>query len=429
MPKAILAQRIYLNSNDTGLEKRLLKELTYFIPKYRDDLPPEVICNLRIIDEKNLSIPSGRTDLIPEGYEIIDKRVYAPVDWPEFNFTLRPEQQEIHDQVDDSCLINANPAWGKTFTGIAIARKLRQKTLVVVHTQALRDQWAEEVYKTLKIDPGIVGGTKSNFEGPIVIANVQKLNNIESTIYNKRFGTVIMDESHHVPATIFSNIIDRMHARYKIGLTASKRRKDGRHVIFQDYFSKNNFIADNSNSMTPVVHRLQLPIVVKDGGDSWALRVNELTANPSYQKYIATIASAYAQKGHKVLVIASRTDLLIAAKILTDRSVCITGEIKDTEDRKKLVNKILSGEADVLYGSQNIFSEGISINPLSCLILATPINNDPLLEQLIGRVTRMMPGKRQPVIVDIRLAGNTVFNQGQLRDGYYLNMGYEIIDV
>jgi uncharacterized protein (UPF0303 family) len=57
------------------------------------------------------------------------------------------------------------------------------------------------------------------------------------------------------------------------------------------------------------------------------------------------------------------------------------------------------------------------------------MNNDPLLEQVIGRITRKMEGKLQPVVVDIRLAGNTVFNQGQLRDGYYLNNGYTIIDV
>jgi len=429
MPKAILAQRIYLSSNDTGLQASLLKELTYFIPKYREDLPPEVICNLRIIDEKNLSIPSGRVDLIPEGYEIIDKRIHKFVDWPDFNFTPRDDQQEIIDQVKSSCLINASPAWGKTFTGIAIARKLRQKTLVIVHTQHLRDQWEEEVEKTLCIKPGIVGGTKRNFNSPIVIANVQKLNNIDSMEYNKEFGTLIIDESHHTPAATFSNLADRMHSKYKIGLTASKRRKDNKHILFPDYFSKTNYIADTHNSMVPIIHRLQLPISVRDGPDSWAVKINELSSNSSYQKYISTIATAYATKGHKVLVVASRTDLLRFAKAITDRSVCITGEVKSSEDRKALIAKIKNNEADIMFGSMNIFAEGVSVNELSCLVLATPMNNDPLLEQVIGRITRKMPGKLQPVVVDIRLAGNTVFNQGQLRDGYYLNNNYTIIDV
>ena len=42
------------------------------------------------------------------------------------------------------------------------------------------------------------------------------------------------------------------------------------------------------------------------------------------------------------------------------------------------------GEKDILFGTQSIFSEGISLDVLSCLVLATPINNEPLLTQLIG---------------------------------------------
>jgi superfamily II DNA or RNA helicase len=154
--------------------------------------------------------------------------------------------------------------------------------------------------------------------------------------------------------------------------------------------------------------------------------MNDLAADPSYQQSIAMIAQAYAHKGHKVLVLANRTALLEMANVLTQRSVLITGA---TKDRKEQIQKILEDKADIIYGSINIFAEGISINILSCLVLAMPMNNDPLLEQLIGRITRTMQGKIQPVIVDPRLGGNTVFKQGQLRDGYYLNSGYQIIDV
>ena len=43
-------------------------------------------------------------------------------------------------------------------------------------------------------------------------------------------------------------------------------------------------------------------------------------------------------------------------------------------------------DKNILFGTQSIFSEGISLNDLSCLVLGTPINNEPLLTQLIGRV-------------------------------------------
>jgi hypothetical protein len=50
----------------------------------------------------------------------------------------------------------------------------------------------------------------------------------------------------------------------------------------------------------------------------------------------------------------------------------------------------------------------------------------PLLEQLIGRIIREYPDKLKPVIVDIRLEGNTVSRQYNNRLGHYMKEGYEI---
>ena len=87
---------------------------------------------------------------------------------------------------------------------------------------------------------------------------------------------------------------------------------------------------------------------------------------------------------------------------------------------------ILNGTKNVLFGTQAIFSEGISIDNLSCLILGTPINNEPLLTQLIGRVIRKKDKKLNPVIVDIHLLGNTAKRQASNRVGYYMKQGWEM---
>jgi hypothetical protein len=50
----------------------------------------------------------------------------------------------------------------------------------------------------------------------------------------------------------------------------------------------------------------------------------------------------------------------------------------------------------------------------------------PLLEQLIGRIIRESEGKQQPVIVDIKLSGNTVTRQFNNRLGHYMKEGYQI---
>ena len=136
------------------------------------------------------------------------------------------------------------------------------------------------------------------------------------------------------------------------------------------------------------------------------------------------IASKYAAEGHKVLVVSDRVHFLkVCHRLVGDNSVCITGEM-DFEEREKTIQQI--GEKNILFGTQAIFSEGISIDQLSCLVLATPVNNDPLLTQLIGRVIRKKEGKRQPKVVDIHLKGKTASRQANARMGYYVKQGYRI---
>ena len=65
--------------------------------------------------------------------------------------------KSVYDELDDSSIINAWVSWGKTFTGLAIAGKLGQKTLVITHTVPLRNQWAKEVEKVYGFSPGIIG--------------------------------------------------------------------------------------------------------------------------------------------------------------------------------------------------------------------------------------------------------------------------------
>jgi superfamily II DNA or RNA helicase len=158
----------------------------------------------------------------------------------------------------------------------------------------------------------------------------------------------------------------------------------------------------------------------------WANRVTALSNNEEYRHTIAMLAAAYAAKGHKVLVVSDRVAFLKACAELTgDRAVCVTGEVSH-EQREVLVEEVLSGDKNVLYGTQAIFSEGISVDSLSCLILATPVNNEPLLTQLVGRVIRLREGKIDPVIIDIHLKGNTARKQASNRVGFYMKQGWDM---
>ena len=113
------------------------------------------------------------------------------------------------------------------------------------------------------------------------------------------------------------------------------------------------------------------------------------------------------------------------AELVGENAICVTGEVPH-EQREELLDEINYGKKNILFGTQAIFSEGISVNSLSVLILGTPINNEPLLTQLIGRVIREQEGKKTPAIIDIHLKGNTARKQASNRMGYYMKQGWKI---
>ncbi|MEO0088742.1 MAG: hypothetical protein ABIK50_04060, partial [candidate division WOR-3 bacterium] len=81
-------------------------------------------------------------------------------------------------------------------------------------------------------------------------------------------------------------------------------------------------------------------------------------------------------------------------------------------------------KADVVFGTYQYVQEGFDIPELDTLILATPVS-DPT--QAIGRILRVVPGKKTPVVVDI--VDNTSLKLQQLynrRLSYYQANGWNI---
>jgi len=422
--KAVFSNRIQIEGSADMLAV-LEEELTYRLPPRMPQDPPIIIKTIRPLREGIVSIPMGREDLVPKNYDIIDKRIVRPVEFPEFAFDLRESQQAVYDRVIDNTIINAWVSWGKTITALAIAKKLANKTLVVTHTTNLRNQWERECKKAFGITPGRIGSGDFNTAPPITIGNIQTLYRRMDDI-KQQFGTVILDEMHHVSSPTFTRIIDEMPARFKIGLTGTLERKDGRHVVFRDYFGNTVLKPPKENYLTPKIDVIKSDIRFLDGSYTpWAERINHLANNEEYVHTVAMIAARYAALGHKVLVVSDRVAFLkVCTRLVGERAICITGDMPFEE--RDVAMKSMRGDKNILFGTQAIFSEGISLDELSCLVLGTPVNNDPLLTQLIGRIVRKKEGKIQPTVVDIHLKGKTAARQANARMGYYIKEGYKV---
>ena len=373
--------------------------------------------------------------MIPEEYDVVDKRVKHDVPFPTPKFPLRPLQQEIYDDVDDSCFINAKVGFGKTFLALHIASKLQQKTLVVTHTLNLRNQWIEEAEALFGHKVGRIGTGVYDVEDHfIVVGNIQSLIKHKTAIC-KEFGLLILDEAHHVPATTFTDFIDSMYCRYRIGLSGTMDRKDGKHVLLTDFFSDNIYRPPVDNTLAPRVNILK-PGVYLDPKLQWAQKMNKLLYDPDYQEFIGKLAIKAILDGHAVLIIASRVEFLEKVQeYVGETCVLVTGESGGKNDAERSVYRnqvaawIDSGEKSAIAGSRQIFSEGISVNRLSAVILAEPMAHDGLVEQIVGRIQRQHRDKvdLQPEVYDINFSDGASRSQNEKRLAFYMNKGWEIV--
>lgn len=430
MPKAVINNRIYIDPPSSDKLKEIMKALTYKIHKdtgSKQFHTVETIKNYKIIAGGIVSMPQGRVDLIPPGSEIVDKRVLNPVPFPTPLYDLRPEQQVICDEITDTVFINALVGWGKTFVALHLARKFGQKTLVITHTTALRDQWVEEINLLFNCECGIIGGGQLDYEDHfITVANVQTLVKHCDKLA-KEFGTIILDEAHHCPATTFAQIVDTFHARFRIALSGTMQRKDGKHIIFKDYFGSHVVKPPQSNTLVPTIRLVNTGITLKPGA-TWVEKINDLTQSDNYRKFIAAVALQEMNEGHQVLVIADRVEFLKkVSEYIGDSCVLVTGT--EGEDRNVAKQQLLSGEKRCIAGSRQIFSEGISINSLSCVILAVPMSNDSLLEQIIGRIQRIHTDKLEPLVLDMQFSGWADKKQNRDRVGFYMRKGWQVVTV
>lgn len=427
--KAIISNKIYLKCTET--EKALItKALTYNIVNKvvtrgnKVTTRVETIRNYKVLPGGIIIIPQGRTDLIPPDCVIEDKRVSEEYPFPEPKLPLLDAQKEVYDKVNSSCFINALVGWGKTFTALYIARKLAQKTLIITHTTILRDQWIQEIKKLYDIVPGQISDSKFDIDNVLVVGNIQSVIKHKNSLY-KEFGTVILDEAHHCPATTFTEVISELYAKYRIGLSGTMKRKDGKHILFGDIFGPIVHKPPPSNTLLPTV-LITKPGFMLNPNLTWALRINELLYNPEYQKYVAALAADRINAGHKVLIIADRVDFLRNIKELLGEACMLVTSETPLEGRENARRYLQTGKITSIAGSRQIFSEGVSYNELSSVILASPIAGEGLLEQIVGRVMRMAENKLSCEVVDIMFSGSSDKRQNSLRLGVYLNKGWEV---
>ena len=114
---------------------------------------------------------------------------------------------------------------GKTLLAIMAMVHTQRPTLVVVPTIDLLQQWHSVLHKHLGVPIGMLGGGAHQREA-VTVATYDSAA-MQTEFLGNRFGLLICDECHHLPAPSYRFIAAGSVAPYRLGLTATYDRVDG----------------------------------------------------------------------------------------------------------------------------------------------------------------------------------------------------------
>ncbi len=128
-------------------------------------------------------------------------------------------------------------AAGKTYLAqLAIAATPRS-TLIVVPTLDLMHQWYAQLDAAFPDETvGLLGGG-SHDRTPLLVATYHSAA-IHAEHLGNQFGLIVFDECHHLPSDFFRVIAEYAIAPYRLGLTATPERSDGKHADLDQLIGK-----------------------------------------------------------------------------------------------------------------------------------------------------------------------------------------------
>lgn len=414
------------------IRKEDIEDISSFKSLYLYNYGDEFFSSLEEQDEYYLVPSNSIFKLQIEDLE--DQRVKKEIE-PELQFTgqLRPEQLEavrqffpngIGQRGLNSGLLQAGCGFGKTYCACSLIAHANLTTLVIVHTKLLFYQWIDELKKLIpNQEIGMIGDGKFNIK-PITVAIYKSANNNIDIIRNE-FSLVIVDEAHLCPAETFSETVNNLNSRYKIAITATPARKDGHHLVLPDYFGDRLVVAKDTRKLADCYFEIvntDIPFMLFNINRDWTAKLSELGDNKKYLHLIADKAKQKILEGRCLLILSERVSMLKELLTLIPDSKLLIGETPQSE-RDKILNSVGKEVKAIL--TTKIFDEGISCHRLDTIFLTCPNNNPIKLEQRVGRIIRLHPDKKNPLIVDFWLRGHIVNAQQTKRFQWYLAKGFK----
>nr|DAW31456.1 MAG TPA: Chromatin remodeling complex ATPase [Caudoviricetes sp.] len=287
--------------------------------------------------------------------------------------------------------------------------KLGERVLILAHRSELLDQASDKLAKATGIFTATEKAEQSclNSWFRVVVGSVQTLQRPKRLAqFNKDyFDTIVVDEAHHCISDSYQRVLEHFSNANVLGVTATPDRGDMRNL--GSYFEslayeytlpkaiKNGYLSPIKALTIPL--ELDLSAVSMQSGDFKASEVG--TALDPYLEQIADEMLKYCTDKKTVVFLPLVKTSQKFRDILNEKGFKAAEVNGDSKDRAEILDDFSKGKYNVLCNSM-LLTEGWDEPSVDCIVVLRPTKIRSLYSQMVGRGTRLYPGKEDLLLLD-----------------------------
>lgn len=333
--------------------------------------------------------------------------------------TLRPYQQQARERIHAEwenghtrTLLVLPTGTGKTIVFASVAAdqvRAGHRVLILAHRGELLEQAADKLQRSTGLVSAVekADATCLNTWFRVVVGSVQTLQRTArlERFPHDYFGTIIIDEAHHAITDGYRRILDYFGSAKVLGVTATPDRGDMRNLgeVFDSLAFeykltdaiKEGYLCRIMAQTIPL--KLDISSVTMSGGD---YAVGDL--GTALDPYLEQIAAEMAQrcKGRKTVVFLPLIKTSQKFRDLLNSHGFRAAEVNgQSTDRKEVLADFDAGKYNVLCNSM-LLTEGWDCPSVDCVVVLRPTKVRSLYSQMVGRGTRLSPGKTDLLLLD-----------------------------
>ncbi len=371
-----------------------------------------------LISDRVVRIPYSLVPLLESFAERVGFRVVEEVRWPleelrihKVTFSLYSFQEEALEawrRAGRRGAVVMPTGAGKTYVGLAAIAELKVPTLICVTTVELARQWAKRVSECLGMSAGLLAGGEKELR-PVTVATYHSAARSIEEIYDK-FGFVIYDEGHHLPAETFKEIALKVKAKFSLVLSATPERSDRNEALIykvggNPVYSTSYFKLVLRGLLAPLqLEKISVELDAEEANEY--ARVASSAVGPRQASELIKVAAKAKAKlrALKDIVSAEKGNILVfcqyldqaeaaysAVREVENRCALITGDTPKSE-RLRAFELFRQGLIRVIV-STTVLDEGVDVPDADVAIVLSGSGQVRQMVQRIGRVLRWTPGK------------------------------------